>query len=56
MTIRTSSPVEDISEEGVTLKDGFLPAAVKIWGAGVAASPVGGIGSGSEPTGRAGCA
>ena len=41
VTIRTSSPVEDISEEGVRLKDGFLPAAVKIWGAGVAASPVG---------------
>ncbi|KAB0265601.1 NAD(P)/FAD-dependent oxidoreductase [Microvirga brassicacearum] len=41
VTIRTGTPVEDISEQGVTLKDGFLPASVKIWGAGVEASPVG---------------
>ena len=53
MTIRTSTPVEDVTAEGVRLKDGFLPAAVKIWGAGVEASPVGSwLGTETDRAGR----
>ena len=53
VTIRTDTPVVDISEKGVTLKDGFLPASVMIWGAGVAASPLGGtLGVETDRAGR----
>lgn len=37
--IRLNTPVEDVTAEGVQVKDGFLPASCIVWGAGVKASP-----------------
>lgn len=37
--IRLNTPVEDVTAEGVKVKDAFLPASCIVWGAGVKASP-----------------
>lgn len=37
--IRLNTPVEDVTAEGVKVKDVFLPASCIVWGAGVKASP-----------------
>ncbi|ODS54250.1 MAG: pyridine nucleotide-disulfide oxidoreductase [Agrobacterium sp. SCN 61-19] len=37
--IRLNTPVEDVTAEGVQVKDRFLPASCIVWGAGVKASP-----------------
>lgn len=39
--VRTSTPVTDIDEHGVTTSAGVIPSATVLWGAGVAASPLG---------------
>jgi NADH dehydrogenase len=39
--VRTNTRVADISADGVTTSEGFIPSATVIWGAGVAASPLG---------------
>jgi len=39
--VRTSTPVTDIDEHGVTTSEGTISAATVLWGAGVAASPLG---------------
>lgn len=39
--VRTSTPVTGISSDGVTTSDGLIPTATVLWGAGVAASPLG---------------
>ncbi len=39
--VRTSTPVTDIDVDGVTTETGSIPAATVLWGAGVAASPLG---------------
>jgi NADH dehydrogenase len=41
VTVMTGRAVEDITEQGVTIAGAFIPAATVVWGAGVAASPVG---------------
>jgi NADH dehydrogenase len=41
VTVRTGQAVEDIGQDGVTVAGEFIPAATVVWGAGVAASPVG---------------
>jgi NADH dehydrogenase len=41
VTVMTGRPVEDITPQGVTVAGEFIPAATVVWGAGVAASPVG---------------
>jgi NADH dehydrogenase len=41
VSVRTGKPVEDITEEGLTVGGEVIPAATVIWGAGVQASPVG---------------
>ncbi|WP_230530019.1 NAD(P)/FAD-dependent oxidoreductase [Microvirga roseola] len=41
VTVKAGEPVEDISHLGVTVGGRLIPAATIIWGAGVAASPVG---------------
>lgn len=38
--VRTSTRVTDISADGVTTSEGFIPAGTTIWAAGVAASPL----------------
>ncbi len=43
VTIRLNSPVENVSETGITVGDAFIPAGTIAWGAGVAASPVGAL-------------
>ena len=45
--------VEDITEEGVATSNGFIPAATKIWGAGVAVRKLGGwLDAETDRTGR----
>ncbi len=39
--VMTSTPVTDIDAHGVTTESGSVPAATVLWGAGVAASPIG---------------
>lgn len=39
--VQTSTPVTGIDEHGVTTSAGTIPAATVLWGAGVAASPLG---------------
>lgn len=39
--VRTSTPVTGIDTHGVTTQAGSIPAATVLWGAGVAASPLG---------------
>ncbi|GAC1357968.1 MAG: NAD(P)/FAD-dependent oxidoreductase [Ktedonobacteraceae bacterium] len=39
--VRTSSPVEKVTEDGVIIADKLVPAKTVIWTAGVAASPAG---------------
>lgn len=39
--VRTETRVTEISDEGVTTTNGFIPTATVIWAAGVAASPLG---------------
>jgi len=39
--VRTSTPVTGIDAQGVTTQAGSIPAATVLWGAGVAASPLG---------------
>ncbi len=41
VTVRTDAAVTDIDDRGVMLGDEFIPAATVLWGAGVAASPLG---------------
>ncbi|WP_455990786.1 NAD(P)/FAD-dependent oxidoreductase [Methylorubrum extorquens] len=41
VTVLTTSPVEDISEEGVKVGGQLIPTAAVVWGAGVRASPAG---------------
>jgi NADH dehydrogenase len=41
VSVRTDQPVEDVTSEGVMAGGEFIPAATIVWGAGVAASPVG---------------
>ncbi|WP_041300328.1 NAD(P)/FAD-dependent oxidoreductase [Ilumatobacter coccineus] len=51
--VRTSTPVTDIDEHGVTTSAGTIPAATVLWGAGVAASPLGrDVTSGTDRAGR----
>lgn len=39
--LQTSTPVTDIDDHGVTTETGTIPTATVLWGAGVAASPLG---------------
>lgn len=39
--VRTATAVTDIDEQGVTTESSTIPAATVLWGAGVAASPLG---------------
>ncbi|MGE7414011.1 NAD(P)/FAD-dependent oxidoreductase [Methylobacterium tarhaniae] len=41
VTVLTEHAVEDVSEEGITVKGKLIPAATVVWGAGVRASPAG---------------
>jgi NADH dehydrogenase len=41
VSLMTGRPVEDISKHGITIGGEVVPAATVVWGAGVAASPVG---------------
>lgn len=50
--VQTSTPVTNIDHRGVTTETGSIPAATVLWGAGVAASPLGQ--SVSDETDRAG--
>ena len=50
--VMTSTPVTDIDADGVTTETGVISAATVLWGAGVAASPLGQIVS--DETDRAG--
>jgi NADH dehydrogenase len=53
VTILTGRPVENIDERGVTLGGEVIPAAMVIWAAGVAASPVGALlNVGTDKAGR----
>lgn len=52
--VRVNTRVTDITEEGVTTSEGFIPAATTIWAAGVAASPLGAaIAAETDRAGRA---
>lgn len=52
--VRTDTRVTDISDEGVTTSEGFIPAATVIWAAGVAASPLGAqVATDTDRAGRA---
>lgn len=51
--VRINTRVNDITEDGVYTNNGFIPAATVIWGAGVAASPLGAeVGSETDRAGR----
>ena len=52
--VRTDTRVTDISAEGVTISEGFIPSATVVWAAGVAASPLGAVVAGeTDRSGRA---
>ncbi len=40
--VRTDTRVTDITADGVTTNEGYIPTATVVWAAGVAASPLGG--------------